>query len=60
MRREVREAHKLKRVMRLDKLGRYDVACKENKEVDNGLNKQLQRFKSTLSRGKDEKREIDK
>ena len=46
------ENYKFNRVVKLDKSNRYDVICKENKHIDNDLNKQLNRFKSTLNRGR--------
>ena len=36
----------------MDKAGKYDVMCKNEKPVENDLEKQLKRFKSTLNTGK--------
>lgn len=46
------ENYKFNRVVKLDKSSRYGAICKENKHIDNNLNKQLERFKSTLNRGR--------
>lgn len=43
--------YKFCRVIRMDKECRYDKICKDNKPIENNLEKQLKRFKSTLNRG---------
>lgn len=43
--------HKYCRVIKMDKENRYNKICKDNKPVENNLEKQLKRFKSTLNRG---------
>ena len=43
--------YKFCRVIKMDKAGKYDKICKENKPIENNLEKQLKRFKSTLNRG---------
>ena len=45
------EYHKFCRVIKMDKADKYDTICKNKKSVENGLEKQLKRFKSTLKRG---------
>ena len=43
--------HKYCRVVKMDKAGRYEKICRDNKPIENNLEKQLKRFKSTLKRG---------
>lgn len=43
--------YKFCRVIRMDKECRYDKICKDNKSIENNLEKQLKRFKSTLNTG---------
>lgn len=45
--------YKFCRVIRMDKEGRYDKICKDNKPIENNLEKQLKRFKSTLNKTKE-------
>ena len=44
-------SYKFSRVLKMDREGRYDEICKKNKPVENNLEKQLKRFKSTLQKG---------
>lgn len=44
-------SYKFSRVLKMDREGRYDEICKKGKPVENNLEKQLKRFKSTLTTG---------
>ena len=44
-------SYKFSRVLKMDREGRYDEICKKGKPVENNLEKQLKRFKSTLNTG---------
>lgn len=44
-------SYKFSRVLKMDREGRYDEICKKGKPVENNLEKQLKKFKSTLKRG---------
>ena len=43
--------YKYCRVVKMDKQGRYEKICKDNKTIENNLEKQLKKFKSTLRGG---------
>ena len=45
--------YKYCRVVKMDRQGRYEKICKDNKPIENNLEKQLKKFKSTLNNGKE-------
>ena len=48
---KVMTSYKYARVVKMDNAGKYDEICKKSKPVENNLEKQLRRFKSTLNTG---------
>lgn len=44
-------SYKFARVIKMDREGRYAEICTKNKSIENNLEKQLRRFKSTLNKG---------
>ena len=44
-------SYKFARVIKMDREGRYAEICTKNKPIENNLEKQLKRFKSTLKKG---------
>ena len=44
-------SYKFARVIKMDREGRYAEICTKNKSIENNLEKQLRRFKSTLNTG---------
>lgn len=48
---KVMPSYKFARVVKMDKAGRYAEICSKNKPIENNLEKQLRRFKSTLNKG---------
>ena len=44
-------SYKFARVIKMDREGRYAEICTKNKPIENNLEKQLRRFKSTLNTG---------
>lgn len=45
------EYHRFCKVVKMDKADKYDIICKNKKSIENDLEKQLKRFKSTLKLG---------
>lgn len=46
------EYHRFCKVVKMDKADKYDIICKNKKSIENDLEKQLKRFKSTLNNNK--------